>query len=74
MQRPYAKATEEGVFDLKIPMQRQHPTSTKKPFWYFSHCKYYKLKLLTPIGFYTFKIASRTKLHKMELPPMKFFY
>ena len=27
---------------LKIPMQRcWPPTSIKKPFWYFSHCKYY---------------------------------
>jgi hypothetical protein len=43
--------------------------STKRHFWYFSHCKYYKLKLLTPIGFYTFKIASRTKLHKMDISP-----
>ena len=54
---------------LKDPQQRFPPTNTKIAFWYSSHCKYYKLKLLTPIGLYTFKIASRTKLHKMELPP-----
>jgi hypothetical protein len=50
-------------------MQRQHPMSTKKPFWYFSHCKYYELKLLTPIGFYTLQIVTKTKLHKVGIAP-----
>ena len=49
---------------LKIPMQRFPPTDTKRAFRYPSHYKYYLLKLLTPIGFYTFKIVSKTKLAK----------
>ena len=52
-------------------MQRHPPTSIKIAFRYYSHCKYYKLKLLTRIGFYTFKIGFRTKLHEMEISPNK---
>jgi len=51
--------------NIKDPQQRcPNEYCTKSAFWYFSHYKYYQLKLLTPVGFYTFKIVLKTKLHK----------
>jgi hypothetical protein len=68
----YVSSLKLSVFS-KDPHAKATPNEYQKPFRYSSHCKYYKHKLLTPVGFLPFKIGWKTKLHKRELAPMKFF-
>ena len=69
--------TSEGAESLKEcnpTLQNQIRKPLSVPLQPKSHYKYYKLKLLTPIGLHPFKNRSDRGLSKIFLFPMKFFH